>query len=125
MHATKQHCIVEIFQLYSLGVSPPGASKMDPNESSRFPDFHVVASKTGPNESSRFPDFQVVASKMDPNESSRFPTFRVVVSKMDPDERSRTLHQLSPSNPNEFHGGTRGTTKVDSFHRQTQMNSPN
>ena len=73
MHATKQHCIVEIFQLYSVGVRPPGASKMDPNESSRFPDFHVVASKAGPNESSRFPDFQVVASKMDPNETSRFP----------------------------------------------------
>ena len=36
-------------------MSPPGASKMDPNESSRLPDFNVVASKIDPNETSRFP----------------------------------------------------------------------
>ena len=30
---------------------------MDPNESSRFPDFNVVASKIDPNETSRFPGF--------------------------------------------------------------------
>ena len=50
-NVTVQHCTVTFSLLYSA------VARMDPNESSRFPDFHVVASKMDQNESSRFPDF--------------------------------------------------------------------